>query len=41
MEKLYLCLEYEQPELVMDEELMIKAKAPILKMLEISKKLTN
>jgi quinolinate synthase len=41
MEKLYLCLEYEQPELVMDEELMIKAKAPILRMLEISKKLTN
>lgn len=39
MEKLYLCLEYEQPELVLSDELMIKAKSPILRMLEISKKL--
>lgn len=41
MEKLYLCLEHELPELEMDEALMIKAKAPILRMLDISKKLTN
>ncbi|MCK5280779.1 MAG: quinolinate synthase NadA [Cyclobacteriaceae bacterium] len=39
MEKLYLCLEHEQPELVLSEELMLKAKTPILRMLEISKKL--
>ncbi len=39
MEKLYLCLEHEQPELTLSEELMAKAKIPILRMLEISKKL--
>ncbi len=39
MEKLYLCLEHEQPELVLSEELIMKAKSPILKMLEISRKL--
>ena len=39
MEKLYLCLEHEQPELLLSEELMAKAKTPILRMLEISKKL--
>ncbi|MBE7173734.1 MAG: quinolinate synthase NadA [Williamsia sp.] len=36
LEKLYLCLEYEQPELVMDEEIRIAAKRPIERMLEIS-----
>ncbi len=39
MEKLYLCLEHEQPELVLSDELIAKAKTPILRMLEISKKL--
>ena len=39
MEKLYLCLEHEQPELMLSDELIAKAKIPILKMLEISKKL--
>ena len=39
MEKLYLCLEHEQPELNLSAELIEKAKKPILKMLEISKKL--
>lgn len=39
MEKLYLCLEHEQPELVLSDELIAKAKIPILRMLEISKKL--
>lgn len=39
MEKLYLCLEHEQPELTLSEELIAKAKIPILRMLEISKKL--
>jgi len=36
LEKLYLCMKYEQPELIMDEELMHAAKKPILRMLEIS-----
>lgn len=39
MEKLYLCLEHEQPELLLSDELILKAKTPILRMLEISKKL--
>lgn len=38
MEKLYLCLEHEQPELKLSEDLIEKAKYPILRMLEISKK---
>ncbi|MBS1628190.1 MAG: quinolinate synthase NadA [Bacteroidetes bacterium] len=37
LEKLYLCMEYELPELIMDESLRIAAKKPIDKMLEISK----
>lgn len=41
MEKLYLCLEHEQPELHLSNELIEKAKMPILRMLEISKKLKN
>jgi len=36
LEKLYLCMEYETPEITMDEELRIKAKKPINRMLEIS-----
>jgi quinolinate synthase len=36
LEKIYLCMQYEQPELLMDEELRIKAKLPIDRMLEIS-----
>jgi len=38
LEKIYLCMEYEQPEIIMDEELRIAAKKPIDRMLEISKK---
>jgi quinolinate synthase len=38
LEKLYLCMEYEQPELLMDPELMYAARKPIDRMLEISKK---
>ncbi len=38
LEKLYLCMEYEQPEITMDEVLRIAAKKPIERMLEISKK---
>ena len=36
LEKLYLCMKYEQPELIMEEALMIAAKKPIMRMLEIS-----
>jgi quinolinate synthase len=38
LEKIYNALKYEQPELVMNEDLMVKAKAPIVKMLELSAK---
>jgi quinolinate synthase len=38
LEKLYLCMEYEQPELLMDEALRLAAKKPIERMLEISKR---
>src|SRR6195952_284668 len=37
LEKIYLCLEYETPELLMAEDLRLKALAPIERMLEISK----
>ena len=37
LEKLYLCLKYETPEIVMDEELRQAAKRPMDKMLELSK----
>lgn len=36
LEKLYLCMKYEQPELLMDPSLMIAARKPIERMLEIS-----
>jgi quinolinate synthase len=36
LEKLYLCMEYEQPEINMEESLRIAAKKPIDRMLEIS-----
>jgi quinolinate synthase len=39
MEKLYLCLEYEQPELLLSPELIEKARKPIQAMLDLSKKL--
>ena len=38
LEKVYLCMKYEQPELIMDEELRIAAKKPLDRMLEISEK---
>jgi len=37
LEKLYLCLQYELPELTMDEDLRVAALKPINRMLEISK----
>ena len=39
LEKLYLCMKYELPEITMDEQLRIAAKKPIDKMLELSKQL--
>src|SRR5687768_16277549 len=36
LEKLYLCMEYESPEITMDEELRKAAQKPIDRMLEIS-----
>ena len=38
LEKIYLAMEYETPEILMDEELRLKAKKPIDRMLEISAK---
>ena len=36
LEKLYLCMQYELPEIIMDDELLEKSKKPIERMLEIS-----
>ncbi|MFA5782503.1 MAG: quinolinate synthase NadA [Bacteroidales bacterium] len=36
MEKLYICLRDEKPEIILSEDLLIKSKKPILKMLELS-----
>jgi len=36
LEKIYNTLKYEQPELLMNEDLIVKAKKPILRMLELS-----
>lgn len=38
LEKLYLCLRYEMPEVVMDEQVRIAARKPIDRMLELSRK---
>lgn len=37
IEKLYLCLLHEQPEITMDEQIRVQALAPLNKMLEMSK----
>ena len=36
LEKLYLCLKHENPEITLTEDIITKAKAPLLKMLSIS-----
>lgn len=41
LEKLYRCMKYEQPELILDEDLRVKALQPILRMLQISRSLTK
>lgn len=38
LEKLYLCMKYEMPEIVIGSEILEAAKKPIVRMLEISKK---
>jgi quinolinate synthase len=37
MEKLYLCMKYELPEIIIDEELRLRALKPIEAMLDLSK----
>jgi quinolinate synthase len=37
LEKLYICMQYETPEIIMEENLRLKAKVGIDRMLEISK----
>lgn len=37
LEKLYLCMKYEQPEIIIDEPIRIAALKPIQRMLDISK----
>lgn len=37
LEKLYLCLRYEQPELILPEDIRLRALVPIQRMLEISR----
>lgn len=38
LEKLYICMQYELPEITMDENLRLAAKLPIDRMMDISKK---
>jgi quinolinate synthase len=38
LEKLYLCMKYENPEIILSQKIIKKAKEPILKMLAISAK---
>jgi quinolinate synthase len=35
LEKLYLCLEYEKPEIILSEDLIKKANLPITRMLKL------
>lgn len=39
LEKLYICMKYETPEITMDEDLRIAARKPIDRMLELSRQL--
>jgi quinolinate synthase len=38
LEKLYLCMEYEEPQITMEKSLIDASKKPIMRMLEISQK---
>jgi quinolinate synthase len=37
LQKVYLCMKYEKPEIILTDEVIEKARAPILRMLEISR----
>ena len=37
LEKLYICMQHEQPEILMDESLRLKALKPMQRMLDISR----
>jgi len=37
LEKLYLCMMHEKPEIMLSEEIIVKARIPIMRMLELSK----
>lgn len=37
LQKLYICMKHEQPEIILSQEVIEKAKVPIVRMLEISK----
>lgn len=39
LEKLYLCLENEKPEITLDQDVIVKAEKPIQRMLDISREL--
>jgi quinolinate synthase len=39
LEKIYKCLRDEKPEIVIDPEVLAKARKPIIRMMEISEKL--
>ncbi len=39
LEKIYNTLHYEIPEIILDEEMRKRAEKPIIRMMEISKKL--
>ena len=39
LQKLYLCMKYELPEIILDEDIRLKALRPINKMLELSEKI--
>jgi quinolinate synthase len=39
MEKIFRCLKNEEPEIILNKELLLKARKPIIRMMEISEKL--
>jgi quinolinate synthase len=39
LKKIYVCMKYELPEIMLEEKIRVKAEKPILKMLEISEKI--
>jgi quinolinate synthase len=36
LQKVYLCMKYEKPEIILTDEIIEKARTPIVRMLEIS-----